>query len=111
MPLTKDEAESLRLAIANANRQPNTQWGEDFSESHDWHNQTTLENLQKELINVRKNSLNRKTFIVDLNGRNVRVYPHSESNIESDVGGIYARGLDSARAVAEILKHHLEHDK
>lgn len=65
--------------------------------------------LRKELIEIRKANLARRSIIIDLNDdgtEQVRVYhPTSSANIEADVGDIFARGLDSATAVAEILTH------
>ncbi|AHE65905.1 hypothetical protein [Legionella oakridgensis] len=64
-----------------------------------------FDGLQQRLLDIRKASLDRKSMIVDFDGKPVRVFPDTPGqNINSDVNDIYARGIDSARAVTEILR-------
>lgn len=111
MPLTKAQAERLHEVIPTKNMQKRmaddkSEWDKDFSRDPAWNQQKSYDNLQNELIKTRKKSLDRKTVVVDFNGKQVRVYPPSEHNIENDVDDIFTRGLDSARALTEILKHN-----
>jgi hypothetical protein len=111
MPLTKAQAEKLDKVIRTENMQERMvhdkdEWDKAFSGVPTWSQQASYDDLQDKLIEVRKNSLDRKTVVVNVDDKSVRVYPLSEHNIDSDVDDIFARGLDSARAVTEILKHH-----
>jgi hypothetical protein len=111
MPLTKAQAEKLDKVIRTENMQKRMvhdkdEWDKAFSGVPTWSQQASYDDLQDKLIEIRKNSLDRKTVVVNVDDKSVRVYPFSEHNIESDVDDIFARGLDSARAVTEILKHH-----
>lgn len=64
-----------------------------------------FDELQKRLIDIRVASLNRKSVCINLDDKPVRVYnPLRKANISGDASDVFARGIDSARAVTEILK-------
>ncbi len=119
MSLTKAKAEKLYKALP-----------EDFEINiKPWSNALstplqaeTLDQLQAQLIALRKASLDRKSFLIDLNdsesnseskamiedfenipSKMIRVFPPRAENIKLDVLDIYARGIDSARAATEIF--------
>lgn len=111
MPLTKAQAKRLHEVIFPKNMQERiakdkSEWNNAFLGAPIWKQRKNYDGLQDELIKARKKSLDRKTVVVDFDGKPVRVYPPSQHNIEGDVDDVFARGLDSARAVTEILKHH-----
>lgn len=67
------------------------------------------------LQQYRKESLNRKSVLIKLQNDapydgdkkqaiEVRVFPALEQNISADIDDIYARGIDTARAVNELLR-------
>lgn len=67
-----------------------------------------FKDLQDELIYIRNASLARKSVIIPPTegiNHSVRVYdPYQAANISADVGDIFARGIDSARAVTEMFR-------
>lgn len=63
--------------------------------------------LNEELITVREANLNSRSKVIHLaSGQAVRVYnPTRTANISYEVSDVFARGIDSARAACEILRH------
>ncbi|HHF7346139.1 TPA: hypothetical protein ACPSKB_002574 [Legionella feeleii] len=119
MPLTKAQAVRLNQARGSVDLSESINVAKDAWDNamrhHEWRvsgAQDPHAALQNELIGWRKASLNRRSVLVDFDvngdGRNkkVRVFPPSDKNIDNDVNDIFARGLDSARAVTEILRCH-----
>ncbi|WP_040915990.1 hypothetical protein, partial [Legionella tunisiensis] len=101
MPLTKTQAKRLNEVITRAQitqastQQAKNEWNENMSGEPVWHQKTTHEDLQRELIACRTGSLDRKSVLVDVDGIQVRVFPQSPKNIDNDVNDIFARGIDS----------------
>lgn len=119
MPLTKAQAIRLNQARASVDLSVSIKAAKDAwnnaMQHHKWGvsgGQDPHAALQNELISRRKESLNRRSVLVDVDVNNdghnkqVRVYPPSDKNIDNDVNDVFARGLDSARAVTEILRCH-----
>ncbi|MBA4696829.1 MAG: hypothetical protein H2069_05550 [Legionella sp.] len=81
------------------------------------------ENLTESLYTLRKANLDRYSKIEIIDGNPVRIFLPSKkitqsgevnANVTLDVGDAFARGLDVARAVSEILRHdarRFEHQK
>lgn len=111
MPLTKTQAARLNQkvkAITEQDTQEARNAWDEFMTDEDpaCSSEGNYSDLQRELIGIRKASLNRRSVLVDVDGTTVRVFPRSEDkkNIQADVGDIFARGIDTARAVTEILR-------
>ncbi|MCW8409040.1 hypothetical protein OQJ13_08665 [Legionella sp. PATHC035] len=110
MPLTKAQAKKLHDATKDLDFvETSRTWDDAITRKPEWvqsiQGESPHDGLQTKLRDLRLESLNRKTKVVDFENEKVRVYPRSDKNIESDVDDIFARGLDSARAVTEILKY------
>ncbi|WP_133128684.1 hypothetical protein [Legionella nagasakiensis] len=106
MPLTRVQADRLHSLIRGADVQKEVEDGR-----RRWQIDAPLGavanfgDLQQRLLDIREASLDRKSVVVDFDGKPVRVFPDTPGqNINSDVNDIYARGVDSARAVTEILR-------
>ena len=112
MPLTKDKATKLNTAIKSVDlpqkiADARNVWDQNM-QNPQWQQCTTYEKLQNDLIALRKASLDRKSVevpveMVDGKRTPIRVFPPSDKNVDIDVNDIFARGIDSARAVTEIL--------
>ncbi|MBA2657630.1 MAG: hypothetical protein H0U70_11730 [Tatlockia sp.] len=118
MPLSQSQAQTLYETLCLNNLKP-TPWIDALVPLNGKRLQTN-ELLQSELIRLRESSLNRKSALIHLDNlenkaiindfdksvaKKIRVFLHREENINIDILDVYARGLDSARAVTEILKH------
>ncbi|MDX1838417.1 hypothetical protein DIZ81_11190 [Legionella taurinensis] len=127
MPLTEQQALELQQAIANIQFEKKIKWAQlrwislmapsvnpvSPPSSNDLNkNLEALAELQHRLIGVRQAHLNTKSVKIKFDEgsafgkKTIRVFdPTRQKNFNSDVSDIFARGIDSANAVIEILKH------
>uniref|UniRef100_A0A2H5FM59 Uncharacterized protein n=1 Tax=Legionella sainthelensi TaxID=28087 RepID=A0A2H5FM59_9GAMM len=93
---------SVDLNLIQVNKE---KWNNFLIQPPTWSEYKTYENLQQNLTERRKDSLNSKTIIVEAENKQIRVFPHSENNIDFEISDVFARGLDFARAATEILNN------
>ncbi|KTD47007.1 hypothetical protein Lrub_1929 [Legionella rubrilucens] len=127
MPLTEQQALELRQAVASIQFEDKIndaqfRWIRLMAPSavpllppsndKPEHLKAVLTGLQNRLIDVRKAHLNTKSVEIKFKQnsafgkKTIRVFdPNRQKNFNSDVSDIFARGIDSANAVIEILKH------
>ncbi|WP_115712778.1 hypothetical protein [Legionella sainthelensi] len=99
---TVEKILSVDLSLIQVNKK---EWNDFLRQPPTWSEYKTYENLQQNLTARRKDSLNSKTIIVEAENKQIRVFPHSENNIDFDISDVFARGLDFARAATEILNN------
>lgn len=118
MRLNFEKAQNLAVAINNSHAeemliQQNSTWETTFNDfsnilkrkasTHDEYDDTWLDEFLKE---TRIQEMNRESIQLNVDGIGlVRFFPPKDKNISLDAQAVFARGLDTARAVLEIIKH------
>lgn len=99
MTLNKIERDELKDKVL-ASREDPINWSLD--EQDLFGEQKDLDHLQQTLIERRQACLDRKSYLISINAKPIRIYPPSSANIKNDSVDIYARVIYAVFASSSL---------